>query len=451
MRNTWLKKTLAGLAALGLALCSSGLMAAEEGSGVDEMEDLRGMLGSVTAQMNDLKDKSDKTGYFNFNADLRYDQQYYKAAGTIANNTLANPLVTFPADASGHNLPSGAAGMYAKRVEVYFKRDLAPDVKVGFQYEFAGNKLEEVLLEFDNLTLLPFTDISGWNYNLIIGQMRQHFGIENQTGSSSVYFSERAMMYGGANPWGLGKLVTERVMGLHFTHKKDLGFFTYDIGADVANDATEDQTAGQTSLTGAFPKQALDQDPSEEGRLGIEPTILNSLLPLDMKFKFAGLAIHDPQNTVYLSSSNTSQTSVDTAGFDGTFEMMKEVLKVQSEWVGQNKFAGMVALQGHQSGFVSRAEGWYLTTSIQPLKLFLSDAPKVELLGRLESYVPNVDQANLSAIEFPTSYNANTIGLKYTYLGNNQTSINYTTYGLSSNYGVMGATELVTVQQQINF
>ena len=46
---------------------------------------------------------------------------------------------------------------------------------------------------------------------------------------------------------------------------------------------------------------------------------------------------------------------------------------------------------------------------------------------------------------------AETFGVKWTYLGNCHTALNYTVYGVDQDFGSMAETNLLTIQQQIAF
>ena len=102
-------------------------------------------------------------------------------------------------------------------------------------------------------------DSPGWSWTLKVGQFRQPFGIEQQTGSSSIAFPERAIMDGGAAPMGAVKLVTERVMGLHIIQAKDFGPFGYKAQFTLANDKATTRTTLRTPAR--WNHQGLSQQP----------------------------------------------------------------------------------------------------------------------------------------------------------------------------------------------
>ena len=103
------------------------------------------------------------------------------------------------------------------------------------------------------------------------------------------------------------------------------------------------------------------------------------------------------------------------------------------------------------NGILNHAEGWYIVSSMQPLKFFVKDAPAIEINARLESYDPDV---NANYIYTPWKYSSEqacTVGLKWSYVGKNYTSINYTTYALNGDFAALNGTSLLAVQQQFNY
>jgi hypothetical protein len=418
------------------------------------IEELRDQLGSMAAQVNDFKDKAEKGVNFGVNADLRYD--YWKYNSFTAQNPTSyalngnNWVKAGPTDGA----PNAAVGMYAKRVEIEFKAKTASWAMWHLQFEFAALKLEDLGVELNNIDFLPMMDTGSWKWNMKIGQFRQPFGIEQQTGSSSTVFPERALMYGGASPFPAGvsstasvsKLVTERVMGLHFWHEQSFGPVGYKAQFTVAND-TSDQASGTNSLAG-FPAQKTDQDPSEFGRLGVD---LN-FVPKWVKLNIGASAIHNSANSVFFSSSSTTQAWTDVAGADSTLELPFLNWKIWGEWVGSNSF-GNNSL-GY-AGLKKRSEAWYVTSVMQPLKFFMKDPLMLDLNFRYENFVDNVDAANsLPAAAYPfqaTAAQAISYGIKWSYVGKNYTSLNYTIYGINGDFTALAGTELLVLQQQFNF
>jgi hypothetical protein len=307
------------------------------------------------------------------------------------------------------------------------------------------------------------------------------------------------MLNGGANPFAtdygtvsytagakwktvsLGKpstkLVGERAMGVDFIHKKDLGFVKYDLGVSLVNDLAEDQAVGQNKVATAFPKTVTDENPSVAARLGLEPSVLNNLLPFSTKLA-AGISYgNDSQNSSMDNTPNGAVYREELVGVDATLEMFKAV-KFQGEWVSANLTGNLASMPADSDvlaasdgsiasyGTVNRREAWYALASIKPLNFVSSDAPQIELLGRFETVLPNVNNwsdqlgGNFTAVPgalvYKTNYvsyqlNAASAGIKWTYFGNNHTSVNLTVYGADGNFGAMAGTEMFTVQQQVAF
>jgi hypothetical protein len=93
-----------------------------------------------------------------------------------------------------------------------------------------------------------------------------------------------------------------------------------------------------------------------------------------------------------------------------------------------------------------RAEGWYAEGILEPLKLVSDDLPRLQLIGRYEKDMPNVNSPTGSL-----DYDAATYGVRVVYFGNCHTALNYTTYGIGGNFQRMAGTEFLTVQQQVTF
>jgi hypothetical protein len=443
------RKAVLGTALAGLAMVPAWSLRADDSSD-DQMEDLRSTLGILTQQFNELKKWSDEMPKPEINVDMRYDYQRYNKV-TVNGSTVGPKTSGF--------VP-GAAGMYAKRTELKFKAPVPSMSWMTYelQYDFSGMKLEDLGVTLTNLSFWPMVETPGWSWELKAGQYRQPFGIEPQTSSSATYFPERSMLNGGANPFGFSKLVKERVMGLHFKHKKDLGLFGYNLAVTVANDTENsaglDLTPTTSSLGGwgAVPTgktgQFVDQDPSEFGRFGLETSMpLSSMLPFGTKVAVGASALHNSENTAVWASSGAAEAWSDVYGLDlaiDTFQIgsgtnMAPALKLQAEWAGKNNFKAT-------TGLTNRAEAWYALFDLEPWRFLDVNAPKVELLGRYESVMASVDT--------PTAYpsdQAVSLGLRYQFVGKNYTSINYTTYAVGGDFTAMGGTEFWQVQQQFNY
>jgi hypothetical protein len=320
-------------------------------------------------------------------------------------------------------------GLYARRVETKLVAKLWDQANGVFGYDFAENKLKDLGLELDGLPLWP-----GALWKLQLGQFRQKFGIEPQTGSPKVWFAERALVYGGAQPTTYTvKLVAERAMGLHALHQRTLGSIGYSAALSVANDLSEDQAAGKNkiSATDAFPKQAADENPSFSGRLGVDVTVGS------FKAGLGGSYARDNQNSAFLATKASDQRYDEVLGWDLSAELPKR-WKLQGEWVAANALRGDLGLD-------VRREGWVLQQSLQPWRFFSPEAPQVELLARYESALPNVHQ-NARTIGAATG------GLKWAYGdGKQQLLLQYTAYALDNDFGAAAGTELWVLQQQLQF
>ncbi len=282
---------------------------------VDESDDQKAALESLNREIADLKaqgnsgkpsDANDLPTFWNrlklhVNTAIRYESQYM--GQPAANGLLGNgnsPDVVYP------SAPNGASGMYFKHMDLHFNYKLDDDVKAVLHYNLSAVEIDKAGVEFKNLPFPPFTHgLPGLDYTLFIGQMRQHFGVEQQLDSENTFFTNRAMMYGGHTPWhnalnnsrdafnfdglsalGLNNLIAELVydktMGLHIYHENDLGFLSYSFGFDFVNDETEGSFdgGGTDSLKLGFPLQLTDQDFSEIGRFGLEPKVPEPLAAL---------------------------------------------------------------------------------------------------------------------------------------------------------------------------
>ncbi|HTB21260.1 MAG TPA: hypothetical protein VK914_00990 [bacterium] len=422
------------------------------------------------------------------NIDLEYTSQYNSAPGPGGVGQGASAGYVQPA------LPNGEEGMYFGHVDLHFKYRFNDSMFAKLDYNLSALELDDVGVGWQQLPFPPLT--SGWGdytYSVFIGQKRQSFGIEQQTDARNLMFPNRAMMFGGPNPFGpaakaaadpfdlydqtttigggqqpnsaasgnlVAELVYERTLGIHFYHAHDFGFLAYNLGVDIVNDESEDSVpgGGTDSLKTGFPLQTEDQDVSEIGRLGLQPSALNDLLPFGAQFNFGVSAFHDPENTQYYASQMSEEEWADAQGLDATLQTDRDVLYLQSEYVKRDQYgpsfttAGLVP-NDEYGGLQGRAESWYLAASVQPWRIFDADAPQVELLGRYENYCYDdvSDWLRLALGPYTGSFNATTIALKYTYMGNCHTSINYTTYGLDNNFNAAGATALLQLEQQVNF
>jgi hypothetical protein len=459
----------------------------------DESDDQKSELESLNRQMADLKehgaegkvhDEYDQPTFWNrlklhVNTAIRYESQYM--GQPAANGLLGNgnsPDVVFPA------APNGSSGMFFKHMGIHLNYKFDDTMTGILHYNFAALEIDKAGVQFNNLRFPPFTSGPlGLDYQLFLGQERQHFGIEQQLDSHETWFPNRAMMYGGHTPFhnalnigrdafdfdGLSalalnnlvaELVYEKTMGVHLYHENDLGFLSYSLGFDFVNDEAENSLdgGGTDSLKAGFPLQLTDQDFSEIGRLGLEPKFLNRLLPLGLRTDFGFSAFHDPENQAYYATQAGDQFWADAEGVDGTLHSAHDILTVQGEWVGRNQYGpgytgsgSTWVKQNAYGGEIGRAEGWYVTTVLQPWRVIDPAAPKVELLARYDTFYYLDMPAWEQLAPYTGSYNAVTVSLKYTYTGNNHTSISYTTYGMNNDFSAVGPSELLQVEQQVNY
>jgi hypothetical protein len=291
--------------------------------------------------------------------------------------------------------PGRQRGLYARRVEAKLTAKLFNGGSAVLGYDFAENKLKDLGLEWE-----------GYGAKLQAGQFRQKFGVEPQAGSARTWFAERALIYGGTQPLGpVAKLVSERVMGLHGGYKKKWGGFGVDLGASLAGNLTEDQAAGKNKLgsTDAFPKQAAEEQPSYVGRAGVEA----ELAWLKLKLGASG------------GRESLGARADDLAGLDFSADL-GGLWKWQAEWAS-----------------IRPREGWVLQQSLEPLRLFMKEAPAVELLGRLEG--------------LPDALGAVTAGIKWTYAGKQHLLLQYSAYYPRQDFSVAPGAELWVLQQQLAF
>ena len=388
-------------------------------------------------------------------------------------------------------LPDGYAGFYFKHIDLHFKYHFDEHMFAKLDTNISAVELDDVGIGWQDLPFPPLT--SGWGdltYSVFLGQRRQSFGIEQQTDSRFLIFPNRAMMYGGHNPFAnaatptrnpfdfyypattgnadinnlIAELAYERVMGLFVFQACDLGWMSYSLAFNWVNDESESSVdgTGTDSLKLGFPlKYAGSQDMAEIGRVGVEPRFLERLLPFGTILKLGASAFHDPENTAYLTSQSRSENWSDTQGLDAYLVTSREFLFLQSEYVKRDQYGpaffpgagGTYSAANVYGGLQGRAESWYVTAGLQPWRLFDPEAPKVELLARYDTFyyddmAPWLQQA---LTPYTGNYDAITVALKYTYRGNCHTSINDTTYGLNNDFSATGPTELLQLEQQVTF
>jgi|GEM_PF-2289978 hypothetical protein len=428
----------------------------------------------LQAQLDALKAQASGAVTWALNVDLREDYAPYKLTSSEQKGTASHPLVhygvtyTAGAGALADAPANGYAGGYIRRVELGATGKLAPWVSWSAQIDLAALKLEDVGLDAKTLPLLPGLSVPGYEWELKLGQYRQPFGIENQTGSLNLPFPERAIMDGGYCPAAFSsatpvKLVYERIFGAQLITGHNYGAFGYKLQAALGDDQ-KDQDPGSSATLGAFggaisntytaATQSLglttDQDPSEFARVGLD---LNAL-PTVATLSVGASAIHNPTNSKLLAVTGTAESWQDTYGFDALLGIPAAKTQVQGEWVCQNSFANdasSYAAKGVHGQLIGRAEGWYIESSTKPLAFFNKDWTQMDLNLRLEDVVPDVNAAGRLAPFVATSVQANTVGLKWSYKGRNYTSLNYTNYALNGDYKAIAGSSLFSVQQQINY
>jgi hypothetical protein len=454
--------SIRNLAMLGLAaaLVAPLCLRAEDAPAAssDEIEELRAQLGNLSAGMNDTKSMASAIKW-GINTDLRYDYQPYKPdsfAGSVAHPYIVDYLKT----------DTNMAGMYAKRVELEATGKIMTDVEWNLQFEFAALKLEDLGVDAKMLNLLPFVNVQGYNWEAKVGLYRQAFGLENQVGSSSTPFPERAMINGGANPWGFSKLANERAMGVQMIQTHSYGAFGYKLQIEAANNV-KDQDAANGAFGGTYKVAAplpatasytaldsmglkTDQDPSEMGRLGLDLNFFPSILKLNV----GASALHNSNNSRLMTDDSTLQAWNDNYGYDFTLEIPVAKSTFWGEWVGQNAFtnsqqAGQPA--GSAITKLVHSEGWYVVDTMKPLALFNKDWTSLDLNLRLESVMKDTDLAANTLPWLATSEQAASVGLKYYWAGKNYTSVNYTSYALNGDYTALAPYSLFVVQQQFNY
>lgn len=423
------------------------------------------------------------------NMDIIFDNTYnFKPAsdGAIGNGNTPN--------FQQPTAPNGSSGAYFKHTDMHTRYRLDDSTTVIFDYNFAALEVDDMGVRFSNMPLIPFTHgIDGYNYTLFIGQRRQDFGLEQQRDSENTVFPNRALMYGGHNPFGnvagsingrdlfnlnnnstveapiannglLAELVYDRVMGIHLFQKHNWNWFGYTAGFDYVQDESEtsfdggNPGPGTDSLKAGYPLQLDDQDWSEIGRIGIEPNWVNHHMPWGVNFHLGASAFHDPENTVYLTSQSLDEAWADAYGADGEMYSGREILFVESEFVDRSQYGAPYTGSGSSwtqenvyGGLAGKAESWYMTIGLQPWRIFNPEAPKVELLCRYENFYYFDMAPWMQLTPYTGSYNNLTLGIKWSYLGNNHTSLNYETFGLNNDFSAVGPTELLEIEQQANW
>lgn len=364
-------------------------------------------------------------------ADLRYDHQ-----GDVVLAYGASPKASLGSVLGAATTASRGAvdAFYARRVELKLSAEPEPWLKTVIGWDLSENKLKDW-----GLGLEP-----GRGVKVRLGQFRQHFGLENQVSSAKTWFIERALIYGGANPFvsGPSALAKERSAGLHAYARQELGFLAADFGLSVVNDATEDQAAGlnKPNATGAFPATIGDHSPSVTLRGSLE----SGQLPGIRRLALGASYLRDPQDS-RPGPADASQQALDEAvAYDAALELAGG-LRFSGEWLAsQHLNGGGSAPDGLWLGVTRRKEGWYAALAQELLQPWLgAAAPSIELLARRESFLP------MGAA--PGSFGATTVALRWDSMKLWHSALNYTVYDIDGDAGALGGTELLSLQQQIAF
>jgi hypothetical protein len=381
-------------------------------------------LDGLKARIDDIQKAWHVEGY----TQLRYDDQQYKISGIAAPNSGKYRV------GSDGTKPVNTRGAYIKKFEIKTSGEVVKNLKWVAGYDFAEGKVKDLGTEWSHLPALI-----GAEWTLKVGQFRQPFGIEPQTGTPQLAFHERSLINGGASPltppasaaWNT-QLIGERVLGIQVLKSRDFGKFGVNA-ALAASDDGGDQAKGSNSLATGFPSQFNDENPTLTGRLGVSCGLWGG-------HKLGVSYQRNSKDTVFMASSPAAQSFDETLGLDWRCEIGKKAF-AQAEWIGQN--AGI----NGASGLTARREGWYAESGANLLGIFVPQASdKLELLGRYERV-----NTNLHAVTYSPTLTAATAGIKWTYGKNSQTSLNYTAYGVDDDFGAAGNTGLFSLQDIVTF
>jgi hypothetical protein len=427
MERQTLKSIMLGMAFAGMVVGSLPLRADDE---ILSLNDLN-------KKVADLQKANDKFTFTGGGVDLRYDQQEY-------------PTSTVYAKAISQTASAAKAGIYAKRGELDFAGKLMTNVKWVAIFDFTDTTFKDLGMVASKIPMLPgLVDGDDLGWTLQVGQFRQKFGVEQQTGSFNLPLEDRAMFDGGPNPWAAvknkvnnpytavpSKLMGERGIGVHALVDQPVGAgVKVQYGISVDNDVIDGgEAAGQDNITGGWPKQTSDTQLSVVNRLGVQ-AISSDYLGLNVGGSYA----HDPQDTQQMTTGTANVVAADISGADIRIDTLKKALMLQAE------FDGYTVVNG-KTGAGQRAEGWYAEGIIEPLKLVSEDLPRFQLIGRYEKDMPNVN-SKTGTIDF----DAATAGVRVIYFGNCHTAFNYTTYGVAGNFNRMPDANFLTIQQQVTF
>jgi hypothetical protein len=406
-----LKRLTNTIPALALAAMSgSGLMASEMSDA-----DMKVWRESVDERVKSLRNDVADFNKIRFDGfvNLRYDDTRTPASGT------------------------GLSGIYIRRAEGKFTGLIVPGVVYSLGYDFPANKLKDVGLEFSEVPVIPFVD-SGLAARVRLGQFRIPFGIMPQTSSSATFLPERPLIFSGGNA-----VVGERVMGLQGRTTRKLGFINLEAHAGGFNNATQDATAGQTSIGGQYSAQATDNDLSWVFRTVIAWEFLKAFLPEKSSLSTGASFVRDSRNTVWMASMPNQQFFDEVQGGDVKLALGSQILL-------QGEFARILKNIG-ASGVQSEREGWYADLIVDLLPWIASDiakGDKLELILHLE---------DVTTFPLAGAMRSSRVGggVKWSYWGGkNHTSVNYLVDGPNQNFGESPTGPPVTrfiIQQQYAF
>lgn len=337
---------------------------------------------------------------------------------------------------------TGESGFYTRRAEFKFTGLIKPGVVYSLGFDLPDAKLKDVGLEISGLPLVPFMDGSP-EWTLRAGQFRIPFGIMPQTSSSGTFLPERPIIFGGANNFGITRIVGERVMGAQGRLKQKLGgLVSLDAQAGGFNNATQDATRNNTSIAGQYNLQPADNDLSWVFRGAFSWDFIKAFLPEKSSLSTGASFIRDSKNTVWMANTSATQLSDEVQGAELKLALGTQIL-VQSE------FARILAFQN--GGLSSQREGWYANLIVNVLPWIASDiakGDKLEVILNLEDHTtfPLAGANRLSRVGG---------GVKWSYWGGkNHTSVNYLVDGPDQNFGVSPAgapTTRFIIQQQFAF
>lgn len=397
-----MKHSIRTLAALGLATTLATPLLANE---MDQ--DLRIRLEAMEEAIEGLNAKTSGLSKANFEGfvNLRYDDERQP-------NRATQPETPANQD------DNGQSGIYARRAEAKFYGKLAPTATWSLGYDFAENKMKDLGVQIDDLTLVPFMDSPMLKQTVRVGQYRIPFGVVAQTSSSAILFPERSFMNGGRlnrnTQLSAATSLSERVMGVQGRWNNKNGVVDLTAQYGFFNNLAQDQAAGQNRMHTAFTNQDNDQDMSYATRLVLDHSYLNGLLPEKSKIATGFSYGKESNNPNFQSRSGHSYS--EAQGGDLVIELANKMIIWHTEWV---KVLGNITT----AGVGSHGEAWYSDMAIDLLPLISSEIEKgdaLQTLFRVE------EQLVYTAAGFHKPLTRIATGLKFSYWGGkNHTSLTY--------------------------